>query len=72
MSERKMVIDYKDEILEHLAAIKKSGTAQVDQNAIYQLALIFEELTGDKVCMSCGRYLAKVYKYFKKHAQKFN
>jgi len=72
MSQRKMVIDYQEEIKEHLAAIKKSGTYNVDQNAIYRLAVIFEELTGDKVCLSCSRYLAKVYKYFKKHAKKFN
>ena len=71
MSERKMVIDFESEIVTHLAAIKRSGTMRPDANAIAGLSKIFEELTGDKSCLTCSGHLAKVYKYFLSKAKNF-
>jgi len=71
MPERKVVTDFEDEIKEHLAALKKSGTMTPDVKAIHALCLIYEQTTLNNVCLSCPRSLSKVHKYFIQQAKFF-
>lgn len=64
MPVRKVVNDFQDEIKSHLVALKKSGTMNADANAIHQLCLIYEQVTLNKVCLSCPSELGSVHKYF--------
>ncbi len=71
MPDRKLVIDFKDEIIEHLAAIKESGRMRPNTHAISELSKIYEEVVGDVSCLHCSGHLAKVYRYFIKQAGTF-
>ncbi len=67
---RKVVDDYKEEVILNLDIINTRPN-KPDYNAVYALCVIFQELTGDKCCMSCSRHLAKLVRYFKQHAKRF-
>lgn len=71
MPDKKMVMDFEDDIKKHLAAIKESGTMRPNTTAIYELSKIYNELTGDPICLTCSGYLAQVYKYFLNKARYF-
>ena len=71
MSDRKVVADFEGEIIISLAAIKESGTYRPDWTAVSRLCQIYEIVVGEKCCMSCGRHLKKVIKYFQRNAKSF-
>lgn len=71
MSDRKVVADFEIEITNNLALIKKSGTMNPNTIAITALCGIYQEVVGDKCCLSCSGHLSKVYKYFLQRAKDF-